>query len=153
MIIIRVHSKAGPGRKKTKTVKDKQLMDDKALLDARTKKEKQEAGGSQESVSAVVCGTKITPMGIEVSQRQPFLLEGACMRDYQLEGYEWLKLLYLNGVNGILADEMGLGKTIQTISLVCFMIENKLPGPYLVVAPLSTLANWINEFNTFCPRV
>jgi ATP-dependent DNA helicase len=95
----------------------------------------------------------MTPMGIEVSVRQPYLLEGACMRDYQLEGFEWLKLLYLNGVNGILADEMGLGKTIQTISLVCFMIENKLPGPYLIVAPLSTLANWVNEFATFCPRV
>jgi ATP-dependent DNA helicase len=92
-------------------------------------------------------------MGIQVSERQPYLLEGACMRDYQLEGFEWLKLLYLNGVNGILADEMGLGKTIQTISLVCFMIENKLPGPYLIVAPLSTLANWVNEFATFCPRV
>jgi len=143
-------SKGAPGRKKTKTAKDQQLLDDKALLDAR-KKEK-EKGDTQENFS-VVYGTKVTPMGIEVSERQPFLLEGACMRDYQLEGFEWLKLLYLNGVNGILADEMGLGKTIQTISLICFMIENKLPGPYLIVAPLSTLANWINEFNAFCPRV
>lgn len=127
-------------------------MDDKVLLDARNKKEKKEKGDAQEGPSAVF-NTKITPMGIKVSERQPFLLEGACMRDYQLEGFEWLKLLYLNGVNGILADEMGLGKTIQTVSLICFMIENQLPGPYLVVAPLSTLSNWINEFNTFSPRV
>jgi ATP-dependent DNA helicase len=126
-------------------------MDGKALLE-ELKKEKKDKGDTRENFS-IVFGTKVTPMGITVSERQPFLLEGACMRDYQLEGFEWLKLLYLNGVNGILADEMGLGKTIQTISLICFMIENKLPGPYLIVAPLSTLANWINEFNAFCPRV
>jgi ATP-dependent DNA helicase len=113
-----------------------------------------EQPGSQEVSSQESAGaTKITPMGIEVSTRQPFLLEGACMRDYQLDGLEWLRLLYLNGVNGILADEMGLGKTIQTISLICFMIEKKLKGPYLIVAPLSTLPNWINEFSVFCPRV
>ena len=68
------------------------------------------------------------------------------MRNYQLDGYEWLAKLYENGINGILADEMGLGKTIQCIALFCHLYEMGVPGPYLVVAPLSTIPNWVNEF-------
>lgn len=41
--------------------------------------------------------------------RQPRLVTGAVLRDYQIEGYEWLVGLYSQGLNGILADEMGLG--------------------------------------------
>lgn len=41
--------------------------------------------------------------------RQPRLVTGATLRDYQIEGYEWLVGLYSQGLNGILADEMGLG--------------------------------------------
>ena len=44
--------------------------------------------------------------------RQPALVTGAELRDYQLDGFEWLVGLYENGLNGILADEMGLGKTL-----------------------------------------
>ena len=54
--------------------------------------------------------------------------------------------LYENGINGILADEMGLGKTIQTIALFCHLIEMGVPGPFIVVAPLSTISNWVREF-------
>lgn len=42
-------------------------------------------------------------------REQPALVTGAHMRDYQLDGLEWLVSLYENGLNGILADEMGLG--------------------------------------------
>lgn len=61
--------------------------------------------------------------------------------------------LYENGVNGILGDEMGLGKTIQTIALLCHLIEKGVPGPFLVVGPLSTLPNWMSEFERFAPKV
>jgi hypothetical protein len=40
-------------------------------------------------------------------------LTGATMRNYQIDGVQWLISLYENGLNGILGDEMGLGKTIQ----------------------------------------
>ena len=40
------------------------------------------------------------------------------MRDYQLEGLNWMYNLYQNGVPGILADEMGLGKTVDVLTLV-----------------------------------
>ena len=56
-------------------------------------------------------------------------------------------------MNGILADEMGLGKTIQCISMLAHLIEMGVKGPYLVAAPLSTLPNWITEFNKFAPKV
>lgn len=62
--------------------------------------------------------------------------------------------LYENGINGILADEMGLGKTLQTISLLGYMKHfKKVDGPHLVIAPKSTLTNWINEFNRWCPSL
>ena len=45
--------------------------------------------------------------------------------------------------NCILADEMGLGKTIQAIALLSHIAETKgIWGPFLIVAPNSTLYNW-----------
>ncbi|CAN1164462.1 ISWI chromatin-remodeling complex ATPase CHR17 [Linum perenne] len=74
------------------------------------------------------------------------------MRDYQLAGLNWLIRLYENGINGILADEMGLGKTLQTISLLGYLHEFLgINGPHMVVAPKSTLRNWMNEIRQFCP--
>ncbi|KAJ2685869.1 putative ATPase [Coemansia spiralis] len=89
--------------------------------------------------------------GEQVSARQPRLITGGIMRDYQLEGMEWLASLYENGLNGILADEMGLGKTLQTIAFLCFLRERQVWGPFLVLCPLSTLSNWASEFYRFTP--
>ncbi|KAG2388702.1 hypothetical protein C9374_000141 [Naegleria lovaniensis] len=82
---------------------------------------------------------------------QPKYLTGTTLRDYQLMGVNWLISLYENGVNGILADEMGLGKTIQTIGLFCHLYEKGVKGPFLVVAPLSTVSNWVNEIDKWAP--
>nr|XP_050857224.1 lymphoid-specific helicase-like isoform X2 [Vespula vulgaris] len=71
--------------------------------------------------------------------------------EYQREGLQWLKVLYENGLNGILADEMGLGKTIQIIALLCHLLEKHQGGPYLIIAPLSTIPNWVSEFKKFAP--
>ncbi|XP_069578564.1 lymphoid-specific helicase isoform X3 [Brachyistius frenatus] len=91
--------------------------------------------------------------GQPVPAQQPQHFTGGLMRWYQIEGIEWLRMLWENGINGILADEMGLGKTIQCIAHIAMMIEKKVMGPFLVVAPLSTLPNWINEFKRFTPEV
>ncbi|KIK14402.1 hypothetical protein PISMIDRAFT_688007 [Pisolithus microcarpus 441] len=86
--------------------------------------------------------------------KQPTLLRGGTLKDYQLKGLQWMVSLYNNKLNGILADEMGLGKTIQTISLVAFLIESKKQwGPYLVIVPLSTMTNWSGEFQKWAPDV
>jgi len=91
--------------------------------------------------------------GKDIPVNQPLLLTGGIMRSYQLEGYEWMATLWENGINGILADEMGLGKTIQTVALFCHLYEMGVTGPFLVVAPLSTVPNWVNEFKRFAPTV
>ncbi|GAA5901825.1 hypothetical protein JCM8208_003598 [Rhodotorula glutinis] len=90
----------------------------------------------------------------ETITQQPSILVGGELKGYQLKGLEWMVSLYNNHVNGILADEMGLGKTIQTLSLITYLIETKRqPGPYLVIVPLSTMPNWISEFERWAPSV
>lgn len=51
--------------------------------------------------------------------------------------------------NCILADEMGLGKTIQSITFLYEMFMKNIEGPFLVIAPLSTIPNWEREFRTW----
>lgn len=77
------------------------------------------------------------------------LLTGGKLKSYQLKGVKWLISLWQNGLNGILADQMGLGKTIQTIGFLSHLKSKGLDGPYLVIAPLSTLSNWINEISRY----
>lgn len=51
--------------------------------------------------------------------------------------------------NCILADEMGLGKTIQSITFLYEIYLKGIHGPFLVIAPLSTIPNWEREFRTW----
>ena len=86
--------------------------------------------------------------------KQPACIAHGKMRDYQLEGLNWLIKLHENGINGILADEMGLGKTLQTISLLGYLKESRgISGPHLVITPKSTLTNWANECARWCPSL
>jgi chromodomain-helicase-DNA-binding protein 7 len=68
------------------------------------------------------------------------------LRPYQLEGLNWLKYSWYKSNNCILADEMGLGKTIQSLTFVHSVYEYGIRGPFLVIAPLSTIPNWQREF-------
>ncbi|KAM3438958.1 hypothetical protein NHJ13734_003955 [Beauveria thailandica] len=92
------------------------------------------------------------PTGLgEVEIEQPKLLN-AQLKEYQLKGLNWLVNLYEQGINGILADEMGLGKTVQSISVMAYLAEkHDIWGPFLVVAPASTLHNWQQEIVKFLP--
>ncbi|CAP80344.1 putative DNA helicase ino80 [Penicillium rubens] len=88
---------------------------------------------------------------IEISQ--PTMLN-AQLKEYQLKGLNWLVNLYEQGINGILADEMGLGKTIQSISVMAYLAEvHNIWGPFLVIAPASTLHNWQQEITKFVPNI
>jgi hypothetical protein len=48
-------------------------------------------------------------MQVHRLQVQPSILTGGTLREYQLQGLNWLIHLYDNGINGILADEMVRG--------------------------------------------
>ncbi|XP_074388252.1 chromodomain-helicase-DNA-binding protein 1-like isoform X2 [Zonotrichia albicollis] len=76
------------------------------------------------------------------------------LRDYQLNGLNWLAHSWCKGNSCILADEMGLGKTIQTISFLNYLFhEHQLYGPFLLVVPLSTLTSWQREIQTWAPQM
>lgn len=76
------------------------------------------------------------------------------LRDYQLEGLNWLAHSWCKENGVILADEMGLGKTIQTICFLnCLCQQHALYGPFLLVVPLSTLAAWQKEFEQWAPEL
>ncbi|EKJ74649.1 hypothetical protein FPSE_05117 [Fusarium pseudograminearum CS3096] len=93
------------------------------------------------------------PTGLgDVEIEQPKLIN-AQLKEYQLKGLNWLVNLYEQGINGILADEMGLGKTVQSISVMAYLAEkHDIWGPFLVVAPASTLHNWQQEIAKFVPE-
>ncbi|XP_075945167.1 chromodomain-helicase-DNA-binding protein 2 isoform X2 [Anarhichas minor] len=76
------------------------------------------------------------------------------LRDYQLDGVNWLAHSWCRCNSVILADEMGLGKTIQTISFLSYLFnQHQMYGPFLVVVPLSTLSSWQREFETWAPHM
>ncbi|KAG0487904.1 hypothetical protein HPP92_006715 [Vanilla planifolia] len=85
---------------------------------------------------------------------QPEWLKGGKLRDYQLEGLNFLVNSWRNDTNVILADEMGLGKTVQSVSMLGFLqYAQQIHGPFLVVVPLSTLSNWAKEFRKWLPEM
>ncbi|KAG0239598.1 hypothetical protein BGW41_007596 [Actinomortierella wolfii] len=82
----------------------------------------------------------------------PAYIKNGTLRDYQIQGLNWMVNLHKNGINGILADEMGLGKTLQTISFLGYLKHIRgVSGPHLVIVPKSTLHNWENEFHKWLP--
>lgn len=90
----------------------------------------------------------------EQIDKQPSILVGGTLKEYQIKGLEWMVSLYNNHLNGILADEMGLGKTIQSISLISYLYEVKNERqPFLVIVPLSTITNWTIEFEKWAPSL
>jgi len=79
------------------------------------------------------------------------LENGISLKDHQKEGISWLQsLLKENFAGGLLADDMGLGKTLQLLYFIEWhsqhFDDNK---PYLIVAPVSLLENWENEYQKF----
>ncbi len=70
----------------------------------------------------------------------------ATLRPYQRRGLGWLQFLHRLGLGGCLADDMGLGKTPTTLAHLA-----GLPGPHLVICPLSVVRNWEAETARFAP--
>lgn len=71
------------------------------------------------------------------------------LREYQVEGVNWLSYCWYNKRNCILADEMGLGKTVQSIAFLLEVLKAGVNGPFLIIVPLSTVGNWQREFENW----
>ncbi|KAG9252636.1 SNF2 family N-terminal domain-containing protein [Emericellopsis atlantica] len=127
---------------------DELLMKSAAFSDILTKKT-QVLG----RVGSSLDGKQLGEHNLEMAKQPKCMINGT-MRDYQLEGLTWMYEICSQGMSGILADEMGLGKTVQTIALIALLREQEgYLGPHLIVAPLSTLSNWMDEFEKWVPSI
>ena len=79
--------------------------------------------------------------------KSPFTL-----REHQLRGVSGIQYLMNNQLDytgALLADDMGLGKTIQVLYLIEYYSTKNTNKPCIIVAPVSLLANWQNEYSKF----
>ena len=96
---------------------------------------------------------QISKKEIEEDIRLPKGLKSE-LRNYQVTGFKWLKILDEYQFGGILADDMGLGKTIQLLAVLqSYIEEEKNPKPSMVVCPSSLSLNWKNKINKFTPEI
>lgn len=85
-----------------------------------------------------------------VKQLKPHQAKGVqFMWDACFESVDRLKTS--KGSGCIIAHCMGLGKTLQVITLAHTVLTDERTGinTILVVCPLNTVLNWVNEFNTW----
>ncbi len=85
----------------------------------------------------------------ELVPELPSTLQGE-LRDYQLEGYHWMRRLAYWGAGACLADDMGLGKTVQALAMI---LSRASDGPTLILAPTSVCMNWLEESQRFAPTL
>jgi hypothetical protein len=59
---------------------------------------------------------------------------------FQILGWE-------NGINTIMRGEQGRSQLRHTVAMMALLRAKKLPGPFLVIAPLAKLADWQREIS------
>ena len=81
----------------------------------------------------------------------PNLKSSITLLEHQKEGIAWLLSIseYYKGC--LLADDMGLGKTLQILSFLDILANEseKKEKKFLIIAPISLLENWKNEYSNF----
>lgn len=117
---------------------------DKVLQKCEKRAEKLEKATTPEAVAADKHYLREKPRGMAADFE---------LKDYQLEGVNWLALRYRMDTSCILADDMGTGKTCQVIAFLCSLKARGIEGPNLIVVPSSTLENWSRELKRFGPSL
>lgn len=89
---------------------------------------------------------------IQIKEVENSLNAGIKLLKHQKDGLQWLLNCYTNYKGALLADDMGLGKTLQTLAFIavtrkCLQKDNQ--GSVLIVAPVSLLKNWQEEYSKF----
>lgn len=135
---------------------EKQLMDP-------SQPAKVESENGNEARNVLIIEENAEELGFAVKERiiekgdkytlftDPFLQEGFSLKDHQKEGVAWLQHLYKSKASGcLMADDMGLGKTLQILYFIDWHSRKYANHkPYLIVAPISLLENWKNEYERF----
>lgn len=110
--------------------------------------------GSKATPSSHSTVLRRRPKFVKVEKQPEYMgvERGLELRDYQMQGLNWLILSWCKDNSVILADEMGLGKTIQTISFLYYLFKSQqLYGPFLILVPLSTMTAWQRESQIWAP--
>lgn len=81
-------------------------------------------------------------------------LPGFQLRSYQITGVQFLLNCFHRGMSAILGDDMGLGKTAQVCTLLSLLHKvHNIPGPHLLIVPLSTISAWMRELGRWAPSL
>ncbi len=104
-----------------------------------------------EEVGFAVNNTNIEKADEYTLFKDPFLDNTFSLKEHQEEGVAWLQHLYNSKASGcLMADDMGLGKTLQILYFMDWHSRKYVNHkPYLIVAPVSLLENWENEYDRF----
>lgn len=107
-----------------------------------------------ENVESVKYSDEFKHLYTDLTHPEEFPLEipdniNASLRNYQIDGVKWMKMLTSHHMGGILADDMGLGKTLQAITYLTSSMKDG--DKTLIVAPSSLIYNWESEFHKFSP--
>ncbi|KAK0173779.1 hypothetical protein PV328_006926 [Microctonus aethiopoides] len=117
-------------------------------------KEFQDREDSKRTPSKYCKVLKSRPKFLQVKGQPDYMGKGKdlVLRDYQMDGLNWMIHSWCKENSVILADEMGLGKTIQTICFLYYLFHtHQLYGPFLLVVPLSTMTSWQREMAQWAP--
>jgi SNF2 family DNA or RNA helicase len=93
---------------------------DQLERDVFREQKKLESEDAEEGSSAAVTTTAWPAQGRACDSNQPSFTT-ATLRDYQVDGVNWMVSGYDAGIGGILGDQMGLGKTLQTLTFLAYL--------------------------------